>query len=296
MTRRGGIGLPHLAPALGVLAFVGVALALAVQIHLARLALKRVDRAQRDYRKAEAVEPAPHPVATQGLELAFEHWREARDLAEESFFGHKAAPDTPAEPQWSDSAAAYFAITRFAAELRERAERHDVAIAPELWFGFADYRREAPPAEKVAALWADRVSLGGLLAALLEAGPDSLRTVQREVMHQGGKGSGGRGKPQRDGFVADPAWQADLGAGLVGRAFRFVFVGDTIVLRRFVNALARPGRPWLVISVDARPVAVESGDPTDDGETWVRRQTTEFSVVVEVIERHTAGLVPVKTT
>ncbi len=292
MKRIGPIEPSRLITILGALLFIGASFALAGQIHLARLALKRLDRAQRDYRKSQAIEPAPSPQVTQRLEVTLERWRESRDSAYELFFGHPPTDDVSAEVRWTDSTAAYFAITRFVTEMRELADRHDVEVAPELWFGFADYRREAPPTEMVIALWADRVNLGKLLAKLVEAGPSALKAVQREVRPQDRKGSGGRGKSRRDGFAVDPAWQPDLDAGLAGRAYRFVFVGDTTVLRTFVNSLAHAGQPWLVLSVDVRPAPAESSDPIDDDEIWVERRPSEFSVVVEVVERRAANPVP----
>lgn len=291
----GRIEPSRLASILGVLMFIGASLALAGQIHLARLALKRLDRAQRDHRKAQATEPAPSPLMMQRLEATLERWRESRDSAGELFFGPPTTEDPPAEVGWTDSAAAYFAITRYVTEMRDLAARHAVEVAPELWFGFADYRREAPPAESVKALWADRANLGKLLAKLVDARPSALKAVQREVTPQDRKGSGRRGRSRRDGFAVDPAWQPRLDAGLAGRAYRFVFVGDTTVLRTFVNSLAHVGQPWLVLSVDVRPASAESGDPTDDDEIWVTEWSSEYSVVVEVVERRAANPVPTKS-
>ena len=288
------IGPWQAAAILVALVWGGAVVALVGRIHAARLAVRRLEREQREFRKAAVAEPPPDPAVTHELEAALERWSAEEKRAEQAVLGDCPETEGPTKERWPDTAAAYFGISRFVTEMRDLARQHDVAVAPELWFGFADFRREAPAATDVDALSSDRAHLQALLAMLFEAEPAELKAVQREAA--GNKAGSGRKKPGRDSFVTAPEWRTTLGPGLVGRAFRLVFTGDTTVLRRFVATLSGPGSPWMVLSVDVRTMPGELRDPVEAPERWVESLPCEFSVVVEAVERQEEATVVAKRT
>ena len=290
------IGLWQAAAILAAFVLVGEVVALVGRFHAARLAVKRLEREQREFRKASVAEPPPDPVVTHQLEAVLERWSAEEKRAEQAVLGDCPETEGPSKERWPDTAAAYFGISRFVTEMRDLARQHDVAVAPELWFGFADFRREAPAATDVDALSSDRAHLQALLAMLFEAEPAELKAVQREAVAAGNKTGGGRKKPGRDSFVTAPEWRTTLGQGLVGRAFRLVFTGDTTVLWRFVTTLSGPGSPWMVLSIDVRTMPGELRDPVEAPERWVEPRPCEFSVVVEAVERQEEATVVAKRT
>ncbi|MBS0662486.1 MAG: Amuc_1100 family pilus-like protein [Verrucomicrobia bacterium] len=255
------------------------------EIQASRRAVRRLEREQREIRKLAGRQPAPGPGTTEQLAAAFMDWRTFREAAEREVFGDAPASNRSESGPVMDGAAAYFAITRFVARMREQAQAQDVIVGSEEWFGFSEYRRQAPTPDVLGAVYRDLAQLEELLALLFEAQPEELKSVLRapdgEIQAAGRKSR----KAARKGSSADPAWHRELGGDNVRATYRVAFLGQTTVLRDFLTALHQRGCPWIVLSVDAAAPATTVAERDDGFQTWITPRPCEFDVAIGLVDR-----------
>ncbi len=139
-----------------------------------------------------------------------------------------------------------------------------ISTPAEFGFGFEQYLKEARPYENVdltRKLDKQRQILSFLLIQLINANPDSIDAVEREVREL----RSDRNKPRGD-LQISPAISARVPGAIDTLAFRLTFTGYTDVLRSFINSLAGFELPIVVRSVEvSRPsgretVAVNTSD------------------------------------
>jgi hypothetical protein len=124
-------------------------------------------------------------------------------------------------------------------------------------FGFPQYIREAAVPEdpdQVSRLDKQRQILSYLMTQLIEASPQSIATVQREILEVSEDSEGGK-----KGFSIDPAISARVPGAIDTMAFRLTFTGYTDALREFLNSLATFELPIVVRSIEVeRPGGSET--------------------------------------
>lgn len=214
----------------------------------------------------------------------------------------------------SDSVGVIAGIQQYISEFRRMTAEHkgsDGAVDPiqtpaDFGFGFQQYLNEAKPYENVEItrmLDKQRQILSYLLIQLIEANPDSIDLVEREVRELRTE----KNRPRGD-FEISPAISARVPGAVDTLAFRIGFTGYTDALRGFINRLAEFELPIVVRSVEvsrpsgsetvaARPnagngfdalfAAAEEGidEPiTEAQKPVISENVSRFTVIVEFIE------------
>lgn len=177
---------------------------------------------------------------------------------------------------------AYFDISTFVDAMRAEAQEAGVSVSPSGQFGFATHKNVGPEPPYIRIVYRQRRILEYLLRRLIAARPQAIVSVQRERPAVAGdsavaarpptRGSIGQPGPRAstpaagaasDFFVVDPQVSARTPGYVDTMAFRLVFVGQTAALREFMNALAAPGLPLVVRSVEVQTSGAEgSGSDT----------------------------------
>jgi hypothetical protein len=186
---------------------------------------------------------------------------------------------------------AYFELADLRERLRARAGRLQVALRPDEGFGFATYAREGPAVAQLPAVHRQRLVVQYLVETLLEARPREVRSVQRERPNpppagtENGSGTEGPAEAAADFFIPDER-RPRSAAGLVETGFfRLEFIGQTSVLRSFLNALAAFRLPVVVRRVEVEPVNAAPTEPGASGPAPLGAAApSRFTVVVEFIE------------
>jgi hypothetical protein len=211
----------------------------------------------------------------------------------------------PAAPPPGKPIELYFDLAAFVEKTRQLAARAQVGLRPDEHFGFSAYATAGPPADLLPAVYRQRVLGQEVIVALLESHPRALLAVQRErplaaVQRAGrppmvpadGRAPATAGDRQQDYFDLDERLSLRLSGRWESEAFRYVFTGQTPVLRAFLNRLAAFGPLAIVRSVEAEPVQADPAppDPADrltaagSPAPLVSRNLTQFSVVVECLQ------------
>jgi hypothetical protein len=175
----------------------------------------------------------------------------------------------------ADRLDAYAELSAFVERCRAEASRVGVAVAPEEHFGFAANAREAPAAEEVPAVIAQKRALERVLAALFASGPERLIGAWRESPDEGGADHAGS-----DWCAIERTRSVGVPELARTRVVRVAFAGGTDCLRRFLNRLA--GTPGLVV----REVSVAAPEEKQLRGAKGRNQPTgrRFSVTLESVE------------
>lgn len=180
--------------------------------------------------------------------------------------------DEPADP-----IAAFFDIKGLVQQMQTEASSAGVLVNPSEQFGFATYEFDPPETEDIRYVYRQRRVLEYVLHRLINAHPQSIVTVQRERPAVPGgsdpasatasrsprnqptaRASAPATGPTADFFVIDPQVSARTPGYVDTMAFRIVFVGQTAALRSFMNALAEPGLPLVVRSVEVQSLKAEN--------------------------------------
>lgn len=145
---------------------------------------------------------------------------------------------------------AWYDITSFVEEYRERARAANVQIPQDEYFGFGAYSTAGPREDRIPEIYKQRVIVAHILDQLFKAQPRALLTVQRA-----GDGPSGRnGGPGGEGaFRLDPQLSVDIPDLADTLPFQVVFTGHTDALRAFLNELASFEMPLVVRSVQVTP-------------------------------------------
>lgn len=183
---------------------------------------------------------------------------------------------------------AYFDLATFVEKTRELARKHDVEVRPDASrFGFALYANEGPKEDRIPAVFHQRQIIQYMVEALIEARPRAIFSVQREhalnktekeafaaaqaaaaAVAAGGAapepppepapGTSSPPEPESpDIFAVDPRVTARAAGYLDTTPVRFVFTGQTSVLRTFLNKLASFELPVLVREVEVDRASAE---------------------------------------
>jgi hypothetical protein len=127
-------------------------------------------------------------------------------------------------------------------------EPFEIIVPDDFAFGFEQYLDEATMLdddELIPVLDKQRQILSYLLNRLYEAEPESIVSVEREVLEQKAEGSS-----SAKGFAIHPAITAKVPGAINTLAFRLAFTGYTDSLRRLLNDLAKFDLPIVVRSIE----------------------------------------------
>ena len=127
-------------------------------------------------------------------------------------------------------------------------EPFEIIVPDDFAFGFEQYLDEATMLdddELIPLLDKQRQILSYLLNKLYEAEPESIVSVEREVLEQKAEGSS-----SAKGFAIHPAITAKVPGAINTLAFRLAFKGYTDSLRRLLNDLAKFDLPIVVRSIE----------------------------------------------
>jgi hypothetical protein len=175
---------------------------------------------------------------------------------------------------------AFFDLATFVEKTRDLAKKQEVEVRPDAArFGFAAYANAGPELERIEPVFHQRLVAQYLLESLFDAKPRALVSVQRErtfteaerkaraeaLAALNGQPPDAAATPlpgsnEPDGpdfFELNPRMSARAPGYLDTTAFRLVFVGQTSVLRNFLNKLATFELPVLVREVEVDPVSAD---------------------------------------
>ncbi len=264
---------------------IGEVVGLVADVAAARTERRRLDRAAREWRALTAVEPSPTPE--NGVLIATELERGRKRLAEleEAWQGEDWTTD---DSMPSQRAEAFFDLAAFAERMRELARRMKVGLRSDESFGFGAYRQEAPAVDELGWVFQERRMLGRLLETLFAARPVELRSVQRErpplaTTHAAHAMAARTAGVDKDLFTFERK-RAGPSVETTSRGFRLVFLGDTAVLRGWLNGMVEAGLPVLVRSIEVAPVEPPRVTVAETSAPVVARAPSQFTVVVEVVE------------
>ena len=134
----------------------------------------------------------------------------------------------------------------------------EIIVPDDFAFGFEQYLDEATMLdddELIPVLDKQRQILSYLLNKLYEAEPESIVSVEREVLEQKAEGLLSSAKS----FTIHPAITAKVPGAINTLAFRLAFTGYTDSLRRLLNDLAKFDLPIVVRSVEVdRPSGIST--------------------------------------
>lgn len=157
---------------------------------------------------------------------------------------------------------AFFDIANYVERLRALARETQVGFAPENRFGFSAYSTRGPEGGLVKSVFEQRQYAEYLIGALLrtENPPKEFIGLQRgqpvnpgsaNIETSGGGGSG-------DYFSMDARTSARVSGSVATIPFRLSFIGNTAVLRDFLNELALFKVPVVVRSVEVESLGGNS--------------------------------------
>ena len=136
-------------------------------------------------------------------------------------------------------------------------ESVEIIVPVDFAFGFEQYLDEATmldDEELIPVLDKQRQILSYLLDKLYEAEPESIISVEREVLELKAEDSG-----SAKGFAIHPAITARVPGAINTLAFRLAFTGYTDSLRRLLNDLAKFDLPIVVRSIEVdRPSGIST--------------------------------------
>ena len=264
---------------------IGEVIGLIADMAAARTERRRLDRAVREWRAMAAVEPSPTPE--NGVLIAADLERSRRRLTElaEAWQGEDW---TTNESLPSQRAEAFFDLAAFAERMRGLARRMKVALRADESFGFGAFRQEAPTVDELSRVVQERRMLGRLLETLFAARPVELCAVQRErpppaTAHAAHAMAARTAGVEKDLFTFERK-RAEPTVETSSRGFRLVFMGDTAVLRGWLNGMVEAGLPVLVRSIEVAAVETPRVAVAEASAPVVARAPSQFTVVVEVIE------------
>lgn len=247
---------------------------------------------QRDIVALERVEPAPTKAVMEAIASEVErHEKYYAELQDRLRGGEKAEVirTTEAPAARTD---AYIDLASYVKRMQTLSKKQGVGLASDERFGFKAHVNEGPEVEQIPLVFRQRQVLEYLLRELLAAGPEALDGVRRAMPETRGALTG------KDGFGLESALSLQRPGYIDTLAFQISFRGETEVLRRWLNAVAKYELPVVVRAVEAEPMAQrENANPVrrDTGslvlteeeplpEPLVRRSPSRFTVTLEYLE------------
>lgn len=297
---------------------VACLLAFAVGAFLAFAEFGQIDEAKQKISSAEtrlngilSADPAPTPENVEASqENVAELKNELKQIRENLERGSRLTTTTDGIDVMTGIQQHISEYRRKAAEnTDEEGDSYPILLPQDFAFGFERYLEGTRPLddpELIPVLDKQRQILGYLLNKLFEANPESMVSVQREVVEAGEQSNrGGRS------FKISPAVSARVPGAINTLAFSLSFTGYTESLREFLNNLSNFDLPIVVRSIavtrsSGQTTVVEApetnnfdslfgGDfggesgsgeeaPAETKELVISEITSTFTVVLEFIE------------
>jgi hypothetical protein len=215
----------------------------------ARAARRKLEFMQNELKALHAVSPAPTPRVAELIESERKVLRAARDALQEEL-SQPRADKNPA-----NRTEAFFALTEFVEETRNRAQLRGVRIKPDERFGFTSYAQSGPETANIPEVFAQCLIVEHLLEALFAARPEELVGIQRCPRESFGHTAQSNAHTGSDDFfLLEKAWSAGQPGVVETTGYRLAFTGQTIALRAFLNRLADSGLPLIVRLVEVEPL------------------------------------------
>jgi hypothetical protein len=158
-------------------------------------------------------------------------------------------------------------VQQYISEYRRKAASHTdendiespITVPQNFGFGFEQYVDNASPLvdeKRIRTLDQQRQILSYLLDRLYSADPESIVSVQREILEQKTEANGKSGdkgaKPNDKGFNINSAISARVPGAIDTLAFSLTFTGYTNSLRSFLNDLSKFDLPIVVRSIEVK--------------------------------------------
>lgn len=180
-------------------------------------------------------------------------------------------------------AEAYFDLAAFTERMRVAAAQHEVGLAPDERFGFAEYASKGPAPALIEAVFHDRQRVEYLLRTLFASRPSRLVNVQRERMEIEGVE---QERATGEAFEFASSRSVRVPGSVAGRAFKLTFIAGTATVRTLLDRFMESDQPIVVRSVEAaridgvevtRPALAKDEEPV----LLVAGVESRFTVMVE---------------
>lgn len=237
-------------------------LAFSAGAYLAFAESGKIDQAKQKITSAESqlksmrfADPAPTPENVEASAAnAAELVAELRKIREDLERGARMTTST-------DGIGVMAGIQQYISEYQRKAAAHTdedgepapITVLADFAFGFEQYLDEATmldDKELIPVLDKQRQILSYLLNKLYDAEPESIVSVEREVLEQKASATGATRGDKGKGFNINSAISAKVPGAIDTLAFRLTFTGYTDSLREFLNNLAKFDLPIVVRSIE----------------------------------------------
>lgn len=185
---------------------------------------------------------------------------------------------------------AFFDLAAFVERMAAQGRSCGVKLAVDERFGFSTYAKSGPEQELIPAVLKQRELVERVLKYLFAARPDRLLSVARErPPRSSGSQMNTIAAANADLFAFSPLNSLQVDGEISTMALRIVFVGDTAVLRSFLNAMTEGDPRLLLRSVEAEALGDEASrrgnvNQPERPQTALISHRTKFTVVVEAFE------------
>ena len=239
-----------------IIVFVCI-MAFAAGAYLALAEYGKIDQAKQNITSAESqlnsmrfADPAPTQENVEAsAENVSELEAELRKIREDLEQGARISTSTDGVSVMASIQQFISEYQRKAAELTDKGgEPVEIIVADDFAFGFEQYIDEArmlDDEDLIPVLDKQRQILSYLLDKLYGAKPESILSVEREVLELKDEGTG-----SAKGFAINSAITSKVSGAIDTLAFRLTFTGYTDSLRRLLNDLAKFDFPIVVRSIE----------------------------------------------
>ena len=248
-----------------IIVFVCI-LAFAAGVYLALAESGKIDQAKQNIASVESqlnnmlfADPAPTQENVEAsAENVSELEAELRKIREDLEQGARISTSTDGVSVMASIQQFIFEYQRKAAVLTDKGgESVEIIVPDDFAFGFEQYLDEArmlDDEDLIPVLDKQRQILSYLLDKLYSAEPESILSVEREVLELKDEGTG-----SAKGFAINSAITSKVSGAIDTLAFRLTFTGYTDSLRRLLNDLAKFDFPIVVRSIEVeRPSGIST--------------------------------------
>jgi hypothetical protein len=242
----------------------------------ANRACAMLDQKKQERDRLSLQSPAPTLENERAIATALADAQQALALLRDELGENKTLATTPA-----GSIEAFFDLSRFVEETRQKARDAKIAMKPAEHFGFASYANEGPAPALVPVVHRQRAAAGCIMDALIQARPLALLAVRRN--QPGVAGDDKQSVSSEDYFVLPPHRSLREPGLIDSDAFRVEFSGQTAVLRQFLNGMKNAPLTMVVRSVEVEPFRGTTTSPRQaDPVALHRPQVSKFAVTLEI--------------
>lgn len=253
-------------------AFAGLGAGVYLSRRSMRTAEQRLQRQQREWTAVQRISPSPTPTVASALTGDVAQAAATLETLQARLRGGKRAAALETAKVPVERMDAYFDLASYVERMRASAARHQVAVTADEHFGFSAYANGGPAKDRIPAVFRQRQVLEYLLEELMAVSPLRLEKVERGALSADIPGR----EAEQDLFAMDPNWSVRVPDFIDTLAFRISFTGETSVLRRWLDRLAKFELPVVVRMVEAAPLkgAVRSMMATSQPHSLVLAQET----------------------